>query len=97
MTTIKQDDDDALRLSEGLGLEIMDLIEELNKYAGDWRTRAGDVSPVHKAIAEIKALRLLAQDAAIAWDEGKDSRVGKLLRAMVDVEFRKTYKPDIDA
>jgi hypothetical protein len=73
----------------------MDLLDELNEYAKDWRTRAGDVKPVLAAIEEIEALRKLASDAYTKWDADDEARVGKLLRAMVDHEFRKTYRPDL--
>lgn len=44
---------------------------------------------------EIEQLTTLARDAFIAWDKDKDSTVGKLLRAMLDPNFRATYKPSL--
>lgn len=46
---------------------------------------------------EAGQLRFIAEKAKAAWDEEKDHRVGKLLRAMVDVDFRKTYLPELFA
>lgn len=40
-------------------------------------------------------LRTLAKDAYEAWDNDMDARVGKLLRAMLDEKFSKTYRPDL--
>lgn len=45
--------------------------------------------------AEIQRLQTLARDAFAAWEYDRDARVGKLLRAMVDVQFCKTYRPDL--
>lgn len=47
------------------------------------------------AIAERDRLRTLARDAHTAWDNDRDARVGKLLMAMLDCEFSKTYRPDL--
>ena len=44
---------------------------------------------------EIERLRTLARDAYAAWDGDKDARVGKLLHAMLDEEFSKSYRPDL--
>ena len=47
---------------------------------------------------EIEQLQNLAQDAYAAyaaWDNDRDMQVGKLLRVMLDSDFRKTYRPDI--
>ena len=38
-------------------------------------------------------LMAIANDAYSAWDNDQDSKVGKLLRAMVDEEFRRSYRP----
>ena len=45
--------------------------------------------------AEAEALRTLAKDAHKAWDADKAMRVGKLLIAMIDPEFRRSYRPDL--
>lgn len=47
--------------------------------------------------AECEALRALAADAYEAWEYDKDSRVGKLLMAMRNPEFRASYRPDLAA
>ena len=44
---------------------------------------------------EIEAMRWLARDAFDAWDRDKDAKVGKLLRAMIDHDFRKIYRPEM--
>lgn len=44
---------------------------------------------------EIEQLQKLAQDAYAAWDNNQDMKVGKLLRAMLDSDFRKTYRSGI--
>ena len=44
---------------------------------------------------EIARLRTLALDAHTAWNLDMDSRVGKLLHAMLDEEFSKSYRPDL--
>ena len=46
---------------------------------------------------EIERLRTLARDAYEAWDNDRDARVGKLLIAMLDEKFSKTYRPDLVA
>lgn len=46
-------------------------------------------------IDENEQLRKLAQDAYAAWDSDQETKVGKLLRAMLDGDFRKTYRPDL--
>lgn len=48
-----------------------------------------------EAAAEIERLRTLARDAYEAWDNDRDSKVGKLLRAMLDGKFCATYRPDL--
>ena len=47
------------------------------------------------AECELYQLRKLAEDAYEAWDSDKETQVGKLLRAMLDGGFRKTYRPDL--
>jgi len=49
----------------------------------------------YEAAAEIERLRTLARDAYEAWDNDRDSKVGKLLRAMLDGKFCATYRPDL--
>lgn len=45
--------------------------------------------------SEVQRLRSLARDAYEAWDNDRDAKVGKLLRAMLDDAFCKTYRPDL--
>jgi hypothetical protein len=44
---------------------------------------------------EIKRLRALANAAFEAWDSDRDMKVGKLLHAMIDVDFCAGYRPDL--
>lgn len=57
------------------------------------------LSDAHAAIAELRAeherLSTLARDAYVAWSTDRDARVGKLLRAMVDAGYCRTYRPDL--
>lgn len=46
------------------------------------------------ASGEIDRLKGMAADAYEAWDNDRDAKVGKLLRAMADDEFRAMYRPD---
>lgn len=46
---------------------------------------------------EVRQLRVLADEAWMAWDGDEDTRVGKFLHAMIDPAFRKTYRPDLSA
>lgn len=62
-------------------------------YGGSWNSPQAD---------RVRALRVdrdqimeLARDALKAWDGDHEIRVGKLLRAITDAEFRKTYRPDL--
>lgn len=48
---------------------------------------------INKLQARIKELEELAANAYRAWDADNDSRVGKILRAMTDENFRKSYLP----
>lgn len=66
----------------------------------DWLDAQGTPES-HQARDEIVRLRTetanilaLANDARDAWDNDQDTRVGKLLLAMIDDEFRATYRPD---
>lgn len=54
----------------------------------------GHANVMRDAITELETMRSLARDAYDAWDHDRDARVGKLLRAMTDDQFRKTYRPD---
>jgi hypothetical protein len=49
----------------------------------------------YEAAGEIERLRTLARDAYEAWDNDRDGKVGKLLRAMIDKKFCATYRPDL--
>lgn len=75
----------------------MDIVEKLRRQA-DADDQAGTLySHVvgREAATEIEQLRTLARDAYEAWDNYRDAQVGKLLRAMLDETFRKTYRPDL--
>ena len=50
---------------------------------------------LESAEEEIEAMRWLARDAFDAWNHDKDAKLGKLLRAMIDHEFRKAYRPEM--
>jgi len=47
------------------------------------------------ADTEIERLTTLAKDAHAAWDSDQDARVGKLLIAMLDMDFCWSYRPDL--
>jgi hypothetical protein len=49
------------------------------------------------ALHERNRLRALARDAYAAWNADRDMRTGKLLGAMVNPEFSKHYRPDLEA
>ncbi|AHX16181.1 hypothetical protein CH75_06250 [Dyella jiangningensis] len=49
------------------------------------------------AMAEVKELREVALMAYRSWDKDEDTRLGKLLRAMVDPAFAKTYLPEMQS
>ena len=44
---------------------------------------------------ELRELNVLLNDTRRAWYAGKDYRVGKLLRAALEKDFRYTYCPDL--
>lgn len=44
---------------------------------------------------ELRELTVLLQDAHKAWDSDKDSRVGKLLHAALNKDFRYSYRPEL--
>ena len=48
-----------------------------------------------EAADEIERLHTLARDAYESWDNDKDAKVGKLLRAMLDETFCTQYRPDL--
>lgn len=54
-----------------------------------------DGDPHGECAAEIGRLQALAREAYEAWDKDRDSRVGKLLLAMLDAKFCATYRPDL--
>jgi hypothetical protein len=57
------------------------------------RLRSRDVAAT--LADEVNALLTLAEDAHEARNKDDDTRVGKLLLAMMDRGFRKTYRPDL--
>ncbi len=71
----------------------------MKKDAEEWDALRDEIE-YHRADAkkwndEVNALLTLAEDAHEAWDKDEDARVGKLLLAMMDAAFRKTYRPDL--
>lgn len=54
----------------------------------------GHANVMRDAITEIESVWSIAHEAYIAWDNDMDAKVGKLLRAILDEQFRKTYRPD---
>lgn len=64
-------------------------------HAGWGNTMTCAAEEIETLRAESERLRTLARDAAVAWDADRDARVGKLLRAMVDVDYCRTYRPDL--
>lgn len=75
----------------------MDIVEKLRRQA-DADDAAGTLyshTVDREAADEIEQLRTLAGDAYEAWDNDRDTQVGKLLRSMLDDKFRKTYRPDL--
>ena len=72
----------------------MTVIERLQQQVDIRGTASPFGALAADALAEIEAMRSLARDAYDAWDHDRDARVGKLLLAMMDQKFRKTYRPD---
>lgn len=72
----------------------MTVIERLQQQVDIRGTASPFGALAADALAEIEAMRSLARDAYDAWDHDRDARVGKLLLAMMDEKFRKTYRPD---
>ena len=60
------------------------------------RNNADRLSLAYLAL-QVENVRLLAiaRDAYECWDNDKDTKVGKLLRAMLDEKFRAQYLPDL--
>ncbi len=50
---------------------------------------------LHAYVDADRAMRSLARDAYDAWDHDRDAKVGKLLRAIMDDDFRAMYRPDL--
>ena len=69
----------------------MCLVEQLRKLSAE---NAAPRDCIDVAADEIEQLRKLARDAYAAWNSDQETKVGKLLRAMLDGGFRKTYRPD---
>ena len=65
------------------------------RYHTEFGTGYSKDAMLAKAADEIDQLRRLASDAFDAWNSDRDSRVGKLLRAMGSEEFRRLYRPDL--
>jgi len=45
--------------------------------------------------SEVRRLLTLAEDAHEAWDNDRDTKVGKLLYAMISPEFCQHYRPEL--
>lgn len=76
--------------------DAADCVEVLNAECEEYHALTDKTDATMKAAgAEIQRLRKLATDAYEAWDTDQDTRVGKLLRAMVDADFCRTYRPDL--
>lgn len=56
---------------------------------------AEELRSILAANSEIAHVRTLATDAYAAWDGDNAPRVGKLLRAILDSDFRRIYRPDL--
>lgn len=56
---------------------------------------AGGDALLEEVAEELARIRILAGDAYEAWENDRDARVGKLLRAMGDDKFSQTYRPDL--
>jgi len=44
---------------------------------------------------EVNVLIRMALETWELWDADQDARVGKMLKAMADLEFRRQYRPDL--
>ncbi len=76
----------------------MDIVEEMRGFEADHEPEgwpAVKMRQVSALCTELEQLRKLASDAHEAWDKDRDIQVGKLLKAMLDDKFRKTYRPDL--
>jgi hypothetical protein len=77
--------------------ELLDGAVYLERLIQDKSLAAAPQAPADARDAEILRLRTLARDARAAWNIDKDVRVGKLLFAMTDDAFCRTYRPDLFA
>lgn len=77
--------------------EMMDVVTVLQAHARaeDKQKNLFASKLALRASHEIESLRTLAREASEAWDSDSDTRVGKLLRAMLDDGFRGAYRPDL--
>jgi hypothetical protein len=77
----------------------MDIVARLQDLEPDLRNDGyrDSAKAMLDAAREIEAVRSLARDAYDAWDHDRDAKVGKLLRAIVDDDFRAMYRPDLAA
>lgn len=79
----------------GIAARRPDISRRETDYGGPWNTQqAEDVRALRD---ERDQLIVLAKEAVKAWDTDQDARVGKLLMAMIDSDFRKQYRPDLYA
>ena len=82
-----------MRISDERIQQCIQLI--LNSVTPSHTDTANALLDLKDARKEIDKLLTLARDAQAAWDGDNDARVGKLLRAMVDKDFCKSYRPDL--
>ena len=73
---------------ESLVNQAIELLKERAQACG------GDAL-LEEVAEEISRMRILAGEAYEAWEHDRDTRVGKLLRAMGDDKFCQTYRPDL--
>jgi hypothetical protein len=72
------------------------LREEAQEICADTYPRWKNADESMNAAAdEIERLHTLARDAYESWDNDKDAKVGKLLRAMLNETFCAQYRPDL--
>jgi hypothetical protein len=89
---IELNDEGAL-VPHGLGGHARGLLSDAAARLSSPTPHKAEVAEPAEATS-VAALLKLAEDAYEAWDNDRDARVGKLLKAMLDPKFRATYRPD---
>lgn len=56
---------------------------------------SGGDALLEEVAEELERMRILVAEAYEAWEHDRDTRVGKLIRAMGDDKFCQTYRPDL--